>query len=54
MSRIVLGRTVATLHNGPVGAGSVEARLPQGLPSGVYLVHAQGTCFNEATPLVLR
>lgn len=50
----VLGRAIARLHDGPADAGSIDARIPRGLPAGAYLVRAQGVRFTDATTLVLR
>lgn len=47
-----LGRHVATLFEGPT-SGSLEAALPSGLPSGVYLVRAQGETFAETVRVTL-
>ena len=50
----VLGRRVGVLHEGPLAAGSHALMLDgSGLPSGVYIVRAQGEGFAAARRVTL-
>ncbi len=50
----VLGRIVATLHDGAVGAGETAWTLPATLPAGRYLVRAAGSATASAPLTVVR
>ena len=50
----VLGRAVAVLHAGPLGAGEHALAFESaGLPAGVYLVRAEGSGFSAAHRLTV-
>ena len=50
----VLGRRVALLHDGPLGAGEHALAFESArLPAGVYLVRAEGSGFGEARRVTL-
>jgi len=49
----VLGREVTTLFAGSA-SGTVEARLPDGLTPGVYIVRALGNGLAAAKTVVIR
>lgn len=49
-----LGRIVAVLHDGPLGAGEAAFALPASLPAGRYLVRATGGATASVPVTVVR
>jgi hypothetical protein len=53
----VLGRALATLHDGPLAAGDVHRfdfqTAGRGLATGVYFVRAVGETFSDTRRVVL-